>query len=98
MPLSCDHCGGYDMKRLMLQTNALAAFSFWGAAVAADLPAPPPPPPVYAPVLIYNWTGFYLGGNIGGAWGDGTVTDVLGRSWSTSHNGLIGGGQVGFNY
>src|ERR1700683_992006 len=26
--------------------------------------APPPPPPVY------SWTGFYIGGNAGGAWGN----------------------------
>ena len=37
------------------------------AALAADLPAPPP---VYykEPPIVYNWTGFYIGGNIGAAW------------------------------
>ncbi len=67
------------------------------AAEAADLrlkapPAPPPPPP-------FSWTGFYIGGELGGAWTNGTVTDsIFGLSVSTDHSGFIGGGVVGFNY
>ncbi len=67
---------------------------------AADLARPAPayvPPP--APIFIYNWTGFYVGGNLGGAWASGTVTDSFtGASLSDSKSGFIGGGQVGFNY
>jgi outer membrane immunogenic protein len=44
-----------------------------GTALAADLPLKAPPP-VVAPV--YNWTGFYIGGNVGGAWND-TRDDVF---------------------
>jgi outer membrane immunogenic protein len=44
-----------------------------GTALAADLPLKAPPP-VVAP--IYNWTGFYIGGNVGGAWND-TRDDVF---------------------
>ncbi len=67
------------------------------AAEAADMrvkapPAPPPPPQ-------FSWNGFYIGGELGGAWANGTVTDSLfGLNASTSHNGFIGGGVVGFNY
>ena len=54
--------------------------------------APPPPPP-------FSWSGFYIGGEIGGAWANGTVTDSLfGLSASTSHNGWLAGGVVGYNY
>jgi len=65
-------------------------------ALAADLPMkarPAPPPPVF------SWTGFYIGANIGGAWSNGTVTDlVTGANLSTDSSGFIGGGQIGFNY
>ena len=55
------------MKRLLLTVGA-AAMMFAGAASAADLPArtyTKAPPPV---VEVYNWTGFYIGGNVGGVW------------------------------
>jgi outer membrane immunogenic protein len=58
------------MKKLA--TYVVAGVALFGSpAVAADLArkmpvkAPPPPPP--AP--IYNWTGFYVGGNVGYSWG-----------------------------
>jgi outer membrane immunogenic protein len=38
-----------------------------GVASAADMPLKAPPPP---PIAVYNWTGFYVGLNAGGAWND----------------------------
>jgi outer membrane immunogenic protein len=71
------------------------------AGNAADLPPRETPvdPPVYSSP-VFRWTGFYLGGNIGGAWANRTVTDTVNNlTFSTSLTGrLIGGGQVGFNY
>ena len=72
-------------------------------AQAADLPFKAPPPAV----VVYNWTGFYIGGNIGGKWGDldtpigiaataSTVASTLG--FSSSDSSFIGGGQLGFNW
>jgi len=54
------------MKRLLL--GAAALFAFAAPAVAADLPARTyTKAPVYTPPqAIYNWTGFYLGGHLGG--------------------------------
>jgi outer membrane immunogenic protein len=57
------------MRRLSLALiSAVSVLAFTQLASAADLgqpaykaPPPPPPPP-------FTWTGFYLGGNIGGAW------------------------------
>jgi outer membrane immunogenic protein len=74
------------------------------AAQAADmaLKAPPPPTPVY------SWTGFYIGGSIGGAWTRngqaegqlfalGTTASPL-LPFSTNSSGVIGGPQIGYNY
>jgi hypothetical protein len=38
-------------------------------------PQPYTPPPAYVPPP-FSWTGFYLGGNIGGAWANHDVTDT----------------------
>jgi len=75
------------------------------SAAAADLPmpakAPPPTAPVaYAPAAVYNWTGFYLGGNLGAGLGNSSWSDpVTGANNSfNSKVGFLGGGQVGANY
>src|SRR4051812_4563424 len=48
---------------------------------------------------VYSWTGFYIGGNLGGAWARGSVNDSLfGLSASSDRSGFIGGGQLGVNY
>src|SRR5262245_35321238 len=69
---------------------------------AADLPpSPPRVPAAYVPAVspIYNWTGFYIGGNLGAAWTQGKVSDSNGNSWSNSQQAVFtGGGQVGANY
>ena len=56
------------MRRVLLTTISLLAFTAT-AAVAADLPrAMPAKAPAFVPVG-YNWTGFYLGINGGYGWG-----------------------------
>src|SRR5262245_46006900 len=59
------------MKKFLLVTIAAIAFSGAGLANAADLGRRPiyKTPPVVAPVPIFNWTGFYLGGHLGYGWG-----------------------------
>jgi outer membrane immunogenic protein len=88
------------MKRLVFAL-ALSA-SVGSAAVAADLPAVAPvPPPVYvpSPPLIYNWTGFYIGGNLGVGWNGGNFSDSVGNSFTPNTSAqFLGGGQVGLNY
>jgi outer membrane immunogenic protein len=88
------------MNRVFAATSAMAAVLTSAiSANAADLPARPRPAPVYAPPP-FTWTGFYVGGNIGDAWSHSTITDNLtGASLSTRGlNGLIGGGQLGYNF
>jgi outer membrane immunogenic protein len=53
------------MKQFLLGSVALAAM-FAGPAMAADLRVPPPPPPV----VYYDWSGAYIGFNVGGVWAD----------------------------
>jgi outer membrane immunogenic protein len=64
-----------------------------GATPAAPSPYPYPFP------YYYNWTGFYVGGNLGVAWDTSTLTDdVFGVNFSTSRSGFVGGGQIGYNW
>jgi outer membrane immunogenic protein len=90
------------MVRLLSVLCALIGLS--GAAFAADLPPPVAPvraPAAYVPAApLYNWTGFYIGGNAGAAWTQGNVSDSFGLgSWSNSQKATFtGGGQVGANY
>src|SRR5215471_20357217 len=67
------------MRKLFHTTAALSVLLATSmAANAADVPPYAPPPPVYAPpVYAPLWTGFYLGGNIGGAWANRDVTDTF---------------------
>jgi outer membrane immunogenic protein len=89
------------MKRFLI----VGAFALLAGeqALAADLPPPVAPraPAVYvpAPVPYYSWTGFYIGGNLGVAWQQGSLGDQFGNNFPTSNSikGL-GGGQVGANY
>src|SRR5271154_122536 len=79
------------MKRLLLSATVLTVLA--APAMAADMPARTySKAPVYtAPALIYNWTGFYIGGHVGGAFaGDNSLTGSNAR--------FMGGVQGGFDY
>ena len=54
------------MRKFLLGSVGLAAMIAGPAAMAADLRPPPPPPP--PPVAYYNWSGAYIGFNVGGIW------------------------------
>jgi outer membrane immunogenic protein len=71
-----------------------------GTAEAADLPVKVPPAPS-APVPV--WTGFYIGGNVGGGFSHKEFIDnfpvfdgVL--DGTASPSGWVGGLQAGYNY
>lgn len=83
---------------MFIVAAGLAAIS--QTVFAADLPqAAYQPPPILSPTPVYNWTGFYVGGNFGGAWGNVDVTDVTtGATVSPNSSGFAGGGQFGFDY
>jgi outer membrane immunogenic protein len=81
---------------------AVVSCTFSPRAQAADLrPAPPTPalvPPIpYAP-QIYNWTGIYVGGHIGGGFVGSSWSDPIAGGSDTFNNlGFLGGGQIGAN-
>ena len=87
------------MKKFLLGTVALVALGT-ASAVAADLPARTyTKAPVYT-APIYNWTGFYVCGHIGAAFGgdDGFATNIVGLTGSNRDAAFLGGGQIGADY
>ena len=92
------------MKKILFGVTFLAMSSV--CAFAADLPARAytkamPPAPVG-----YDWTGVYVGGHVGGGWGETDVVDNnfvsllfgLPNTQRVNTSGFQGGVQAGFNY
>lgn len=78
------------------------AVGFASCAQAADLRAPPPAPPPATPVAyapqVYNWSGIYFGGHLGGAYGMSSWSDPFTGGKDNFNNwGFLGGAQVGAN-
>jgi outer membrane immunogenic protein len=106
MLLSEHSFGRFFMKRALLGIVAIASL-VGTSALAADLaPRMYTKAPV-APPVLYDWTGFYIGGNIGYSWGrsrdDSTLTNTAGTvlfasSDAANLNGVVGGGQIGYNW
>ena len=88
------------MKKFLLAGLGIAALGLAAPASAADMAVKALPP---APVVaIYNWSGFYIGGN--GGWGQshncvdfvtlaGTVAGGCG-----DRSGGVAGGQIGYRW
>jgi outer membrane immunogenic protein len=82
------------MKKLGLGLGAVAFLTVSSAAFAADVDRPAP-----VTMPIYNWTGFNVGFNFGGAFASGTLTDNLtGASFPGGHSTAMGGGTLGYNW
>ncbi|KYG97656.1 outer membrane protein [Bradyrhizobium sp. DOA1] len=90
------------MKRFVIAAAALVLGT--AGASAADMAARPytkAPAPVAA---VYNWTGFYIGAQVGYAWGDNGTREFdpagvpTGLVQGFNANGVVGGGHVGYNW
>ena len=98
----------------MTSSKSAAALAFAtalgvGAASAADLGARPyyGKAPAYADAL-YNWSGFYVGGHVGGSstnqsWTNTARTALFGdldpgQGFRQRGTGVFGGGQMGYNW
>ncbi len=90
-----------------LATGAIAVALVGTPALAADMAVPAHSYyPTSLPAAIYDWTGIYLGGHIGG----GMLVDSVSQNGSSPNNfnlassgslrpaGVVGGAQVGANY
>jgi outer membrane immunogenic protein len=95
---------GTSMKKLALAI-LIFALSTAGAS-AADMAVKAPP--MAAPV-IYSWTGFYIGGNVGYGWGQANnnfvplpspaqFVNLAVQDLNSDPRGVIGGGQIGYNW
>ncbi|MDB5502545.1 MAG: OmpA domain protein transrane region-containing protein [Tardiphaga sp.] len=83
------------MKNFLLGTVALIALT--ATASAADLAARPyTKAPAYVAAPIYNWTGFYIGGHVGGAFSGNN--GFAGVSSSNNDGQFMGGVQGGYDY
>ena len=86
------------MKKLLLAATVAALSST--SVFAADLAARPytKAPAYVAP--IYNWTGFYVGAQVGGAFkgSNGFNTTDPSVVGTRDDSSFIGGGVVGYNY
>jgi len=84
------------VKRLSFAIALLLALATLSPAPAADLGVAP------QTISAFNWTGFYAGVNLGGAWASDTVVQSTRvrpfSSTTVSSSGIIGGGQLGFNW
>jgi outer membrane immunogenic protein len=91
------------VKRIVLATALVALGS--ASALAADLPPRSyDKAPAMAPLPVTNWSGLYIGGNVGYGWGNGntafsfTSFDANNTALDTKSKGVIGGAQIGYNW
>ena len=93
----------FGRLKTVVVVAALTGIAATGVASAADLPVKARPMPA---AQLYNWTGCYIGGNVGGGWSrldTARVLDVTGAPAPSNYgretaSGFIGGGQVGCDF
>ena len=87
------------MNKLLLAATAVIGFAAINGANAADLALKAPPPPL----VVDEWTGPYIGLNLGGSWGRSRTSyndpDPAFVPFTTSQHmdGVLGGAQIGYN-
>ena len=82
------------IKRVLLAT--FIGLSGTAISFAADMPVKVRS---NAPVAYSSWTGWYVGGQVGGVWGSGQVIDPNGAVESTvTPSGIAAGFQGGYDY
>jgi outer membrane immunogenic protein len=101
--------GGVDAMKTTMTIGLIAAATIYNvmadtaSAIAADLPLKAP---ITAPAVVYDWTGFYFGGHVGGGWTSSNAeisfpTPLLGIdpfAGSLGKSSALGGFQEGINW
>jgi outer membrane immunogenic protein len=91
------------VKQMLGAGIAACAMLAAPSAMAADMALP-----AVAPIAVYDWSGYYVGGVLGGAWATNDISDpglgIFGTGLgvpviqTTNSNGFIGGIEGGSNY
>jgi outer membrane immunogenic protein len=83
-------CRGFIMKKFLIAATAVSGLlAFAGSASAAD--------PIVD--LPYDWSGLYIGAEIGGLWGEGdTSIPAYPATFDLSTDGWGGGLYAGYNF
>jgi opacity protein-like surface antigen len=81
--------------------NAGVRYQFTPEMIAAVMPTKAPAKAMGTVMAPTNWTGFYVGGFLGMAYGKTDIQfvgDPLGAGTNPRAMGALGGGQIGYNY
>ena len=89
------------MRKLLIGTIGIVAASFAAPALAADMAVKAAPVPYVAP--MYNWSGFYIGGNGGwgqsrNCWGIVPIAGAFIADGCADRSGGVAGGQIGYRW
>ena len=82
------------MRNLLLRGAALIAVGVSFTANAADMAVKAPP---FLPEPPYNWSGAYVGANLGGAWTSGSL-NIPNNNFFGGLTEFIAGVQAGHNF
>lgn len=83
-------------SQLLFYAVATAALIAGGAVNSADLK-----PAVKVPLAVWSWTGGYIGGHVGGGYGQTSFSDPYGQSLYgdvVDTPVFLAGGQIGYNW
>ena len=93
------------MKTAFVTSASIAALMLASGAQAADLSRPPVYKAPVAPPPAWSWTGFYVGGTLGGVVGHSSIANDpassqpwLGNPLNVNGSGVIGGLEAGYNW
>jgi len=93
------------MRRCFVVLLAATSLSVAAGKIAAAADLSMPPPVYKAPPPVFSWTGWYVGVNGGGGWGQTSHTLTAGAAGlpalttgNFNTSGGIAGGTLGYNY